>query len=146
MPNFSKNIFSPNSLNIFISQQLIFIEHIQRLYNLSRCSSNLSSLVLLLQEVSSLRFSPSLLHVPSSSYLLYPNFIYSPLVWAFHQQWIRSTVLISVLAVPNPQLSRRATCSADNQNYVDNLVCPTINAVSGFLNYQGDSLGFESLQ
>ncbi|WVW83581.1 hypothetical protein I302_105602 [Kwoniella bestiolae CBS 10118] len=36
---------------------------------------------------------------------------------------------------------RRAQCSADNQNYVDNVVCPTLNNLDSFLNFQADNVG-----
>ncbi|WWD02647.1 hypothetical protein V865_000687 [Kwoniella europaea PYCC6329] len=36
---------------------------------------------------------------------------------------------------------KRAQCSADNQNYVDNVTCPSINNLNSFLNYQGDNVG-----
>ncbi|WWC89607.1 uncharacterized protein L201_004532 [Kwoniella dendrophila CBS 6074] len=44
-------------------------------------------------------------------------------------------------ASASPLNAKRAQCSADNQNYIDNVTCPTINDLNAFLNYQGDNVG-----
>ncbi|WRT66061.1 uncharacterized protein IL334_003013 [Kwoniella shivajii] len=60
----------------------------------------------------------------------------------------KSVIIFSALAAlsavngsPVTTHSKRAQCSADNQNYIDNVSCPTINNVASFLNYQGDNVG-----
>ncbi|KAI9637726.1 uncharacterized protein MKK02DRAFT_32511 [Dioszegia hungarica] len=47
----------------------------------------------------------------------------------------------AVGAFAAPTLNARAQCSADNQNYLDNLSCPAVQALSGFLGFQSDSIG-----
>ncbi|WWC61579.1 uncharacterized protein I303_104163 [Kwoniella dejecticola CBS 10117] len=49
--------------------------------------------------------------------------------------------LIGVNGSPVAPMAKRAQCSADNQNYVDNVTCPTLNNLDNFLNYQGDNVG-----
>jgi hypothetical protein len=51
------------------------------------------------------------------------------------------------MAAPTTQLSKRATaCDTARPEFVDDLTCPALQLLSGFLNFQGDNVGQNAIK